>query len=173
MALTAKEEFAERLVQVMRDRGYLSQRGAQSGVDVGPLSKYAGVSREMARRYTEGSALPDPNRLQKIAQWLNVRPAWLRDGEGEMTTVHAVREGAAPSYNLTPEAEEVARVWMSLPPQLAEWMRALLNQQAVIAKRYPYLVFGRPSSESYDQFERRAEQSYHAAVVLAAQRLKQ
>jgi transcriptional regulator with XRE-family HTH domain len=170
--LNAKQQFAARLRRAMRDRGYKSKRGASSGVDVGPLATAARVSREMARRYTEGSALPDANRLQVIADWLQVRAAWLRDGEGEMATAHAAREDTAPPYGLTPDAEDVARVWMSLPPQLAEWIRALLNQQAVIVKRYPWLVFGRPSSESYSEFERRAEQSYHTAVVLAAQRLK-
>lgn len=170
VALSAKQQFATRLVKAMRDGHYLSRRGAASGVDVGPLARIAGVSREMARRYTEGGALPDPNRMQLIADWLQVRIAWLRDNEGDMRS--AMREPQPTPYGLTAEAEEVARVWMSLPPQIQESMRALLYQQAVIAKKYPWLISGRPSSENYADFERRAEQNYQVAVTLAAQRTK-
>jgi transcriptional regulator with XRE-family HTH domain len=170
VALNAKQQFAARLVKAMLDGHYHSRRGAASGVDVGPLAKVANVSREMARRYTEGGALPDPNRMQRIADWLQVRIAWLRDNEGDMRS--AMREPQPTPYGFTAEAEEVARVWLSLPPQLQESMRALLYQQAVIAKKYPWLISGRPSSENYADFERRAEQNYQVAVTLAAQRTK-
>jgi len=174
MGLTAKQQFAARLVEAMRHRGYVSKRGASSGVDVGPLAKVAVVTREMARRYTDGTALPDPNKMQLIAGWLNVRMPWLRDGEGERDAPRAataLHESAHPAY-LTAAAEEIAMLWVQLPADRREWFREFLYQQTAMIKRYPWLVFGRPSSESYTDFERRAEQNYAAMVQLAADRKK-
>jgi transcriptional regulator with XRE-family HTH domain len=156
---TARQAFAERLVKRMSARGMQSARNAKSGVDVGPLAKAAGVSREMARRYTQGSAVPDVDRMKKIADWLEVRVTWLRDGEGtadESTAPHGVRETGAQPY-MPEEALEIARVWMKLPKERREWFRDLMCLEAVVANHYPWLMFGRPRSESYRDYERRVE----------------
>lgn len=158
MGITAKQAFARRLVEAMKDRGFESARNARSGVDVGPLARAAKVTREMARRYTEGSALPDANKMQVVADWLGVRIAWLRDGEGTKTDTMQIvaQEPDAPSY-LPPEAIEIARVWLKMPPERREWFRDLMSLEAIVATHYPWLMFGRPRRESYDEYERRVE----------------
>lgn len=159
MTKTAKQAFAGRLVELLRDGGYVSARNARSGVDVAPLAKVAEVSREMARRYTEGTAMPDVNRMQKIADWGRVRLAWLRDGEGPKAHGQPgteVRERPAAPY-LSEEALEIARIWSSLPEERKECFRSLMALEAVVANRYPWLMFGRPKSESYRHYEERVE----------------
>lgn len=67
------QDFANRLTQEMRN-----QRRS-----VKDLSLACEVTYEMARRYTLGTAKPRGEKLQKIADWLGVQPAWLDYGEGE------------------------------------------------------------------------------------------
>ena len=50
------------------------------------LSLACDVTYEMARRYTLGTAKPRDEKLQKIADWLNVQAAWLDYGEGDSAT---------------------------------------------------------------------------------------
>lgn len=74
--------FAARLVGRMNDRGHSSPT-SRSGVDVAALAAAVGISYEMARRYAEGLAVPRPDKLAKIADWLGVSSAWLMWGEEE------------------------------------------------------------------------------------------
>ncbi|MBG0696796.1 helix-turn-helix transcriptional regulator [Enterobacter roggenkampii] len=67
------QDFANRLTEEMR-------RQRRSVKD---LSLACDVTYEMARRYTLGTAKPRDEKLQKIADWLNVQAAWLDYGEGE------------------------------------------------------------------------------------------
>lgn len=151
-----KQAFAQRLIRALKDRGFTSARNARSGVDVGPLAKATKVTREMGRRYTGGSALPDADKMQLIADWLNVRVAWLRDGEGPMQpgADHVAEPGA--TY-LTEDAREIAAIWIKLPQERRECFRQLMCLEAVVASHYPWLMFGRPRSESYEDYERRVE----------------
>lgn len=158
--ITAKQAFARRLIEAMLDRSFHSARNAKSGVDVGPLAKAAKVTREMARRYTEGGAIPDLNKMKLIANWLEVRLPWLRDGEGQKRddAAGAVHLAAQPEGTyLTEAAIEIARVFMKLPTERQEWFRDLMCLEAAIATHYPWLIFGRPRRESYDQYEKRVE----------------
>lgn len=157
MQQTAKQAFASRLTEALREAGMKSSRNAKSGVDVKPLATIAGVSREMARRYTEGSALPDANKLARIAEALDVRVAWLRDGEEPKHARHHKAEAPPPQPYLSDEAIEIAQIWMNLPHDRKECFRSLMALEAVVSKRYPWLVFGRPKSESYRMYEERIE----------------
>lgn len=64
------QEFADRLTAVMNEKGF----------SVKELSEACGVTYEMARRYTMGTAKPRDEKLSRIAVWLNVEPAWLDYG---------------------------------------------------------------------------------------------
>lgn len=73
----------------MHAKGHVSARN-RSGVDVTALSKGVGVSYEMARRYCEGQAIPRPDVLAKIADWLEVSAealAWGAIREGEVDPI--------------------------------------------------------------------------------------
>lgn len=76
------KQFAARLREAMLDKNMVARKQAASGVDVSQLKVAAGVTLEMARRYVEGTALPRPEKMTRIAAWLGVNLPWLRDGIG-------------------------------------------------------------------------------------------
>ena len=166
MPLSAKEEFAARLVEALLDSGHRSSRNAKSGVDVGPLAKHIKVTREMARRYTEGRAVPDLNKMKLMAEWLGVRLPWLRDGDGpkheRRTEVTAVAQQLASYDALSNEAKEVAIAWSRLSPDTRVMMRDVMFMLSLAERRFPWLRRGRPEGETYDQWERRQEQNFTA-----------
>ena len=83
MDVGVKEEYAARLRQAMRAKGYVSTR-ASSGVDYATLADTVGVSPEMGRKYVEGHSIPRPDVQEKISRWLHVSQSWLQYGEGSM-----------------------------------------------------------------------------------------
>lgn len=160
MGITAKEAFAQRLVEAMLDAGFRSSRNAKSGADVGPLAKAANVTREMARRYTEGKAVPDVNKMKVIADWLNVRLAWLRDGEGAKRGESNLAQQPSAKYDVGEEALEVARVWSRLSDDIRYMLRDQIFMLALAERRFPWLRRGKPSGETYAQWERRQERAF-------------
>jgi hypothetical protein len=115
--------------------------------------------------------MPGADRIKVIAEWLGVRPAWLRDGEGDEFTSHQLREPTAPAY-LDREAAEIARAWALLSPERKHWYRELLFREAVICKRCPWLNTGRARPETFDQFESRAAQNLDAMMQITTQTRK-
>lgn len=113
-----REKFSKRLIERLLACGYPAKRGAESGVDVAMLAKTAGVTREMASRYVTGKATPESDKLRKIAEWLNVRIAYLRDGELPMTAqpIELIVRQTSPTYDqrISEEAYEMARLFDSL-----------------------------------------------------------
>src|SRR5690606_25380821 len=131
------------------------------------LSRAAKVTREMARRYTEGTAIPDIDRLQRIADWLGVRVAWLRDGEGPMRDEGQVAKAPEQgSVVLSEEAREIAMVWQSLSPDARDMMRDILYMLRLGERRFPWLLRGRPRSETYAEWEKRQEENFFALSQL-------
>lgn len=66
-------DFASRLNALLKDKD----------ITVRELSNFSGVTYEMARRYTLGSAKPRDEKMLKIAERLGVSPAFLDYGIGE------------------------------------------------------------------------------------------
>lgn len=63
----------------------------QNDVSVSDLAKSSGVTYEMARRYTLGTAKPRDEKMLRIAEKLNVGPAFLDYGVGSDDAGHAVK----------------------------------------------------------------------------------
>lgn len=76
----AAKAFGARLRDLMIQRGHGSA-GSRSGVDVASLAEAASTTYEMARRYAEGIAIPRPDKLAAIADWLSVPPGALAWGD--------------------------------------------------------------------------------------------
>ncbi|EDR6330480.1 helix-turn-helix domain-containing protein, partial [Salmonella enterica subsp. enterica serovar Hillingdon] len=68
--LNTQQDFAARLKAEM----------SKKGLSVKDLGLACGITYEMARRYTLGTAKPREEKLLKIAEWLGVEPAWLEYG---------------------------------------------------------------------------------------------
>lgn len=83
--------FSERLNLKLRETGYHSKR-ISGGVQLTELANIAGVSYQMARKYSSGIALPEPEVVMKIARWLNVSPGWLIFGEDTSHQIMGVEQ---------------------------------------------------------------------------------
>lgn len=83
-------EFSQRLTSLLQREGYISNRISKTGIEINHLAKAAGVSYQMARKYSLGLALPDYHIIPKIAKWLNVSPGWLLFGETEQYTTDQI-----------------------------------------------------------------------------------
>lgn len=162
---TARERFAARLREAMLDADYPAKKRAAHGVDVVPLMAVANVTREAARKYVTGKSLPDEERIVRIAEWLDVRLAWLRDGEGEKRDAperkpgdpHVAQESAVYS---SAEAAELAALVLRLPPERRAQFRDLLAL-AALAAREPWLRMGQfDPGETFEEYERRIVRSY-------------
>ncbi len=75
-------EFSERLREIMIKKGHAS-RTASCGVSPASLSKAVGCYTEMALRYLDGRSVPSPENALKIAEWLEIDPAYLLFGKQE------------------------------------------------------------------------------------------
>lgn len=80
MAIKKHKDFSNRLIDAMQKNGY-SKSNSPNGICVETLSKIAGTSEQICRRYVRGDALPDYDKIIGIASALNVSPGWLLFGE--------------------------------------------------------------------------------------------
>ena len=74
------EDFSKRLIDAMKSNGYTASR-SPSGICIQTLSKFAGASEQICRRYIRGDALPDYEKVKDIALNLGVSAGWLLFGE--------------------------------------------------------------------------------------------
>ena len=80
MAIILFKAFSERLVYTMKLRGYTASR-SPNGICMKTLAIFADASEQICRRYIRGEALPNHEKIIKIAGHLEVSPAWLVFGE--------------------------------------------------------------------------------------------
>lgn len=74
-----KLSFSERLISLMKQNGFLSNRKPYL-VDVNKFSQTLNISKVMLRRYLSGEALPQFSVIDSIAKFFNVDPLWLYSG---------------------------------------------------------------------------------------------
>ncbi|MBZ7697041.1 hypothetical protein FML24_27565 [Klebsiella oxytoca] len=110
------QDFADRLNREM----------SKKNLSVKQLSIAGQVTYEMARRYTLGTAKPRDEKLIRIAEWLNVPPAWLDYGavdSGVETGGNAETVTSAPIElsdetefsNLSDDEKRLLRVFRKFP----------------------------------------------------------
>lgn len=69
---------------------------------------------QAVRRWLQGEVIPTQDRLQVLAEWLDVDAHWLRFGE---KLVMAVNERPAQwNSKLAPEEREAIEAFLALPP---------------------------------------------------------
>ena len=80
MPIILYKDFSERLVYSMKLRGHTASR-SPNGICIKILAEFADASEQICRRYIRGEALPNHEKIIKIAAHLEVSPAWLVFGE--------------------------------------------------------------------------------------------
>jgi transcriptional regulator with XRE-family HTH domain len=78
------QSFANRLIQTLKEKGYTASRSPK-GICIKTLALFTGASEQICRRYLRGEALPDYEKVEKLADRLEVNPGWLLFGRDEAT----------------------------------------------------------------------------------------
>ena len=76
-------QFSTRLIEAMLANGHSTSR-SPSGICMKTLSVFTGASEQICRRYIRGDALPDYEKISKLATNLKISPGWLLFGEEKM-----------------------------------------------------------------------------------------
>lgn len=126
------EQFSKRLHDAMHAAGHHAARSS-SGVDIHALVKITGYSSQICRKYLRGEAIPEPNKLQEIAQALDTTAGWLLFGEAQTpftppenhvmlnkTLLHYLLTQAAPLYQTEPDNPEVPAFLTSLADNISQ-----------------------------------------------------
>lgn len=118
------EGFARRLHQALDFVGF--DRGR---LRTGKLAAHYDVSRETARKWLSGLALPELERLIALSVHTAVSFEWLATGRGDMTTTRlGIRDGDHAAYMDRDEARLIGLV-RQLPPNARKaWITLLENK---------------------------------------------
>ncbi|HAT9314949.1 TPA: transcriptional regulator [Legionella pneumophila subsp. pneumophila] len=79
------QSFAKRLIQTLKDKGHTASR-SPNGICTKTLSEFTDASEQICRRYIRGDALPDYEKVKKLANHLQVNPGWLLFGDEDLVT---------------------------------------------------------------------------------------
>lgn len=108
------KNFSKRLKEAMTKHGYEPR---PINVEIEFNQRYWGkpISFQTGRRWLRGEAIPTQDRLQVLAEWLNVDPHWLRFGEKLHGSVKQQRQRW--DAKMTPDERQAMEVFLSLPPE--------------------------------------------------------
>jgi hypothetical protein len=126
-----KQEFAARLAAAMRDAGYPAR---VSVLETQFNTRYLGrpVSYQAVARWLKGEAIPSQDRLQVLADWLQIEPQVLRFG-GQASASIAERKKRWESAISGPE-REVLEAFLGLPAEEKKVVRSVILTFAAMSK---------------------------------------
>lgn len=117
------------------------------------FGELAGVSAQAAKKWMDGGNVSDRH-LARIAEKKGVSIHWLRYGD------EAVKPAPALSHTLSPEAVEVARAWMRLPPYKQRGYAQGIMVDAAVVEVFPEIeramrIAATASDPAYHKFTER------------------
>ncbi|HEY3520034.1 MAG TPA: helix-turn-helix domain-containing protein [Rhodanobacteraceae bacterium] len=127
-----REAFSHRLKQAMRDADYAPRPGVLHKVF---NSRYAGrsVSFTTVSRWLRGKAIPQQDKLQLLADLLEIEPQVLRFG-GSVSKVGEPKRTKPES--LKPQDRGAIDAYLALPASRRKLVRELIAQLADSAQRH-------------------------------------
>ena len=131
------------------------------------LESASGVSQKTISKIERG-AQGSSSAIVQLASACGVRPQWLATNDQPMIEPSAPPRLAQrpPQYAaLSDEAIDLARAWMSLPPERRECVRVQIFIEAVATSLHPYLRSGRPAAKAYADFEKSVQADYDRECV--------
>lgn len=138
----------------------LKKARAHAKINQATLATRSGVSQQTISKIERDKQEASAYTVQ-FATACGVRPEWLATGEGGMTeTEPRAREKPAPYESLSPVALDVALAWSRLPLLMQNLYRDAIFRDAAVEKLLGGFKVGRPTSASYDAFEKSVESSY-------------
>lgn len=149
-------EHAERLREAMIDAGHAARRGAAHGCDPIALAKAVAVTKEMARRYLTGEALPGPDKEKRIADWLGINIAWLRDNTPPKVRLPKEARQDTAIYAVT---RDIVALFTALPDGLQTYLLQKAKRVKLYSESLPafYRESIRPPKSGYAKWEKELE----------------
>ncbi|MEQ1638274.1 MAG: transcriptional regulator [Methylococcales bacterium] len=119
-----KTEFSQRLRKAIEDAGY-SLRPTVLEREFNTRYWGRSVTVQAVRRWLRGEAIPAQDKLQVLAEWLNVEPHTLRFGEQAAESIRAKRQQWDEALDYQ-ERETIER-YLSLPAPQRKVLRAVIE----------------------------------------------
>ena len=122
----AREEFSKRLRKALQDRGLSIGSPTRLTQEFNGDYPDRRVTPQAVRKWLTGEAIPSHDKVQALAEWLEVSPNWLHHGEGGAG--HGVEQPAVTYRNPLPDQELLKRYRKLNPRQqhaVAEIITAL------------------------------------------------
>ncbi len=118
-----KLEFAKRLAAAMRAAGYEAR---PSVLEAQFNTRYWGkpVTYQAVTRWLRGEAIPAQDKLQVLADWLNIEPHVLRFGEATLNKVRAKRKRWDEGVGF--QEREVFEAFLNLPAAQRKAVREVI-----------------------------------------------
>lgn len=125
--MNEKELFAKRLKEALNNAGYEER---PSVLEREFNLRYLGqsVTFQAVRRWLRGESLPEQDKLQVLARWLNVEPHWLRFGDGVSSAVSA--DAKRWLEGVDAQTQEVFKVYLELPTRQRSVVNAVIYEFA-------------------------------------------
>ncbi len=105
-----RQEFSDRFRSILVDKGIIPCTNTH-------LAELFEVSPKAARRWLEGSAMPNQHRMVKICEFLGVRIEWLLFGTGPIFLYRSVQEDDAESLTLSLAEIKLIRQYRRMLPK--------------------------------------------------------
>jgi len=128
-----KKEFSLRLKQALKRSPKKVSTPTELEVEFNLRHRGDSISQQAAQKWLTGLARPTPDKIETLAEWLNVSPIWLRYGFAEDRPAPiAERKGpprkAAPAFQPTEDELKLLARLRSLPEHQRNLVTEVLEQ---------------------------------------------
>lgn len=132
-----KQAFAARLRQALKRSPKKIQTATELAVQFSLRHPNAAITTQAAQKWLTGKARPTPDKIETLAQWLDVSPLWLRHGVPDPAPParrkpHILAEPAAPGAMLpSAKEQELLRRLRAMPEARRHLVEEIVEQFAL------------------------------------------
>jgi len=121
-----KQAFATRLRQALKRSPKKIETATQLAVQFSLRHPNASITTQAAQKWLVGKARPTPDKIETLAQWLEVSPLWLRHGVPD-ESYRPPKKGSATAPDFQPVTEK-ERVMLRRLRAMPEARRHLIEE---------------------------------------------
>jgi transcriptional regulator with XRE-family HTH domain len=128
----AREEFSRRLRKALQDRDHAVGSPTRLTQEFNGDYPDRRVTPQAMRKWLTGEAFPSHDKVQALAEWLEVSPNWLHHGEGGAG--HGAQQNAA-TYRTPVPDQELLRRYRKLNPRQQQAVAEIITALAAKDRR--------------------------------------
>jgi len=127
-----REEFSKRLQKALQDKGFAVGSPTRLTQEFNGDYPDRRVTPQAVRKWLNGEAIPSHDKVQALAEWLEVSPNWLHHGEGGAG--HGVQQPASIYRSPVPDQELLKR-YRKLNPRQQQAVAEIITALAAKDRR--------------------------------------